>query len=81
MQKACPGPSPELRANVPRITQMKIDPSFIGKLIGESHAAKPDLKHVNPPFALRRSLCVMHPLPSPPHHPPLSVELDASFST
>lgn len=35
MRSACPGPNPDLKANVPRITQVKIDPAFIGKLIGK----------------------------------------------
>ncbi|EWM22313.1 polyribonucleotide nucleotidyltransferase [Nannochloropsis gaditana] len=34
MEEACPAPRAEMRGNVMRISQVKINPSFIGKLIG-----------------------------------------------
>lgn len=34
MNEACPAPRQEMRPNVPRITTTKINPQFIGKLIG-----------------------------------------------
>ena len=34
MEEACPAPRKEMRRNVVRINQVKINPSFIGKLIG-----------------------------------------------
>lgn len=34
MNEACPAPRQEMRPNVPRITTAKINPQYIGKLIG-----------------------------------------------
>jgi polyribonucleotide nucleotidyltransferase len=34
MEEACPAPRKDMRKNVMRINQVKINPSFIGKLIG-----------------------------------------------
>lgn len=49
MNEACPAPRQEMRPNVPRISTTKINPQFIGKLIGKWSVC----------FALCVSLCLV----------------------